>query len=890
MMKIMKWLRLTGDYGLDLQERLFRLIVYIGVSGLLMGTCVGAAAGESMANIVSLAGSAVIFALLAFAAIRSRRIQPGAVIISVYIIVIVLPLNFFTAGGINGGASILYLFGLVFVCLVVKGKAKFVLLAGGYASYLACSYCAYLYPEKIVRHSPEMIYTDTIATFTVVLVIICCMILFQNAVYEAENKTAQEQTKEIEDLNRAQNRFFSSMSHEIRTPINTIIGLNEMILRSDVSDEVAEDARNIQGAGKMLLTLINDILDMSKIESGKMDIVPVTYDVGAMLSDIVNMIWVRAKDKGLEFHIDVDETIPAQLYGDEVRIKQILINLLNNAVKYTSEGSVTLSVQCRKMDDGSVEASYSVSDTGMGIKKENIPYLFQAFKRVDEEKNRFIEGTGLGLSIVKQLVDLMGGEIAVNSIYMNGSTFVVTIPQGIVGEAMLGNRNLETRHALNAREHYKPVFEAPKANVLIVDDNEMNLMVAKKLLGSTKVGIDTATGGEECLRRTALKHYDVIFMDHLMPGMDGIECLHEIRSQTGGLAADTPVIALTANAGGENQALYKREGFDGYLVKPVSGIQLETELLRQLPKALVKMVSAADGGDMAASPVLGHRRKLPVMVTTDSVCDLPKTLTVKNQIAVLPYHVLTSGGRFMDGREIESDGVLAYMEDVEKWARSEEPGVQDYEKFFAEQLTKAQHIIHIAMGKHASKGYENSLKASRTFDNVTVFDSGHLSSGMGLIVLQAAHYAAEGMTVDAILEELRNMRRRVRTSFIVSSTKYLARSGRISARVNAICEACMLHPTIVLKNSSMKVGAIRIGTEEAIRRKYIYSTLKTAAEIDTKLLFITYAGLRQEDLKEIEEYVRRKVDFEQIIFQKASPAISTNCGPGCFGLLFAMKR
>ena len=781
------------------------------------------------------------------------------------------------------------MFGVVFVCLVVEKKIKYVLITSSFFLCAACYYIAYFYPEATVSHTISMAYTDSFATLSIVTIMTCGMILFQNEIYRSENETTQKQKNEIEKLNQAQNHFFSSMSHEIRTPINTIIGLNEMILREDVSDEVAADAKSIQGASKMLLSLINDILDMSKMESGKMDIVPVAYDVGAMLSDIVNMIWVRAKEKEIEFHIDVDQAMPAQLFGDEVRIKQILINVLNNAVKYTSEGSVTLSIQCKRMESGPAQITYSVTDTGMGIKKENIPYLFSAFKRVDEEKNRFIEGTGLGLSIVKQLVDLMDGDIAVNSVYKKGSTFVITLPQEIVGEAEIGALDLETRHALNTREHYKQSFEAPRAQVLIVDDNETNLMVAEKLLRDTKVRIHTVVSGKECLKRTLRNRYDVIFMDHLMPGMDGIECLHAIREQTGGLNQDTPVVILTANAGGENQALYRREGFDGYLLKPVSGIQLEAELLRHLPREIVSMINTVGEVGIVEAPVLEHRKKMPIMISTDSVCDLPKYLADKQQIAVMPYRVFTEGGEFMDGIETETEGILSYIGDRGKRARSEAPGEADYEEFFAEQLTKAQYIIHITMAKNASQGYANALEASKTFDNVIVVDSGHLSSGMGLMVLRAAGYAADGLTADAILEELERMKKCVKTSFIVDSTEYLARSGRIPSKINTVCKMLMLHPVIVLKNSSMKVGAIRMGTKDYVRRKYITSVFHVVGEIDKKILFITYAGMSREELKEIEEQVKSKMVFENIIYQKASPAISTNCGPGSFGLLFMLK-
>ncbi|MGN0166816.1 MAG: DegV family protein [Acetatifactor sp.] len=882
-------IRDIGNPNLKLQERLFRLIMLIGLIGLAIGIIVGIISGEGIENTVALTIAFLAFVGITYFSIRYKRTQWGAVITAVALIYLVLPYNFLTTGGIYGGGPIWFFLGVVYVCLVVENKIRYVLLVSSYGLFGACYYIAYAYPGVIVQHTTQMAYIDSIMTLIIVSGLTCGMILFQNAIFRSENALAQKQKREIEELNQTQNRFFSSMSHEIRTPINTIIGLNEMILREDVSDEVAADARSIQGASKMLLTLINDILDMSKIESGKMEIIPVSYDVGNMLSDIVNMIWVRAREKGLEFHVDVDQTMPSQLFGDEVRIKQILINLLNNAVKYTSEGSVTLSIQCKNQEKGLAQIVYSVTDTGMGIKKENIPYLFSAFKRIDEEKNRYIEGTGLGLSIVKQLVELMGGEIAVNSVFTKGSTFVVTLPQQIAGEAQIGNLDLETRHELNVREHYKQSFEAPGAHILIVDDNETNLMVAEKLLRDTKVQIDTAVSGRECLRKTLQNRYDVIFMDHLMPAMDGIECLHAIRKQTGGLNQETPVVILTANAGGENQALYRREGFDGYLLKPVSGIQLEAELLRHLPKQLVSMTSAVGSMGVVETAVVTHRKKLPIMISTDSASDLPRNLVEKYQIAVIPYRVVTGEGEFLDGVEAETDGILSYMEEKGSHAHSEPPSVENYEEFFAEQLTKAQYIVHIAFAKNVSKACVNAMEASKTFDNVSVIDSGHLSSGMGLMVLRAAEYAANGMTSDAIIEEVEHLKSKVKTSFIVTSTEYLARSGRISTKINTICQAFMIHPVIVLKKSSMKVGAIRVGPMDSVGKKYIASVLRNANEMDRRTLFITHAGMTNDELKEIEEQVKSRISFDNIIYQKVSPTVATNCGPGTFGLLFMLK-
>ena len=274
------------------------------------------------------------------------------------------------------------------------------------------------------------------------------------------------------------------------------------------------------------------------------------------------------------------------------------------------------------------------------------------------------------------------------------------------------------------------------------------------------------------------------------------------------------------------------------------------------------------------------------MISTESVCDLPESFLKKYQIPVIPYKVCTDGGVFLDGIEAESDGVLSYLAETEKNVWSEEPSVKEYEEFFAQQLTKAQSIVHITMARNVSRGYANALEASRIFDNVTIVDSEHLSAGMGIVVFGAAQCAAGGMSKEAVVGEIEQRRRFIRTSFIVDSTEYLVRARRIPARINKVCQALMIHPVITLKKSSMKVKSFRIGARENAWDKYIDSALKNTADIDKKILFIVYAGLTEEELEKIEKRVRSRVTFEKIICQKASHSISANCGPGSFGLLF----
>lgn len=716
------------------------------------------------------------------------------------------------------------------------------------------------------------------------------MIFFMQFSFRDNNIRNENQKREISDLNNAQNRFFSSMSHEIRTPINSIIGFNEMILREKVSDEVAEDAANIRAASNMLLHLINDILDMSKISSGQMKLNPAAYRPGDMLSELVGMFWHRSREKGLEFHIEVAPDIPSELYGDEVRIKQVLINVLNNAIKYTKKGSVTLSIQCNGINDGKADIIYSVTDTGIGIKKENLPHLFTAFKRVDEDKNRYIEGTGLGLSIVKEITELMGGKVSVNSIYTQGSTFVIEIPQIVTDFSTIGNINLEEKHKANLSGRYKCTFEAPEAKVLAVDDNESNLLVVRKMLRDTKVMLDTAASGAEALELTLATSYDVIFMDHLMPDMDGIECLHKIRDQIGGISKSAKIVALTANAGSENRRLYSEEGFDGYLVKPVSSAELETELLRLLPRNLVNISSNDENIlEESMSWLDSGTKKKSVVITTESVADIPRHLVEKYGIRLIPHKVETENGIFADGDEIDSDGLLDYMRDGHS-VRTHAPSAKEHEDFFAVALSGAHNVIHLTISKGvAHSGYAEAVDGAAAFDNVTIVDTRHLSSGQGILTLEACIMASEGLPVAEIMDRTKKMRKYVRTSFIVDNLDYLARSGQIGKRIAAIGNAMMFHPVIVMKNSKMSVGRFYVGSRIRAWTKYINSTLSPISEIDKGNLFITYVGLGKKDLDVIMGLVEKRVHFDNVYCQKASPTIAVNSGPGTFGLLYKRK-
>lgn len=421
---------------------------------------------------------------------------------------------------------------------------------------------------------------------------------------------------------KAKSEFVSNMSHEIRTPINAVLGLNEMILRESKDDEITGYSRDIENAGKSLLSIVNDILDFSKIEAGKLEIIPTNYDLSTSINDLVNMISKRAKDKNLVLKVNVDESTPHLLYGDDVRIKQCCLNLLTNAIKYTNEGSVSLSITGSKVDYSHVMLTVHVVDTGIGIKDKDIPKLFTAFQRIEEEKNRTIEGTGLGLNIVQSLLSLMDSRLEVVSMYGEGSDFYFSILQGVIDWEPIGDFKETSKKAVENKKGYHELFTAPKARILVVDDTELNLTVVRGLLKQTQINVDTVISGYDALEALQKEHYDIVFLDHRMPGMDGIQTFENMLRLEGNKSKGVPVIALTANAISGAKEMYLSKGFTDYMTKPIEGKNLEEMILKYLPKDLIEdveikmddeIMTLDENGEIEANKARAEKEKFSVI-------------------------------------------------------------------------------------------------------------------------------------------------------------------------------------------------------------------------------------------------------------------------------------
>jgi len=423
--------------------------------------------------------------------------------------------------------------------------------------------------------------TDTGAISGAIYAVCLAIFLISGFLYTLRCVSEEQKIrKDAESANRAKTDFLATMSHEIKTPINAMLGMNEMILRDSVEDTIREYSANIDDAGKSLLSLVNDILDYSKIESGKMEIVSSNYQLKPILRNLISMTKGKIQSNDISFILDIEENLPSVYFGDGIRLKQVLSNLLTNAAKYTKTGSITFGVTSKSIKDDEIELFFSIKDTGIGIKEKDIEKITESFSRSEEETNSSIAGTGLGLAITKQLLELMGSKLEVESVLGSGSDFYFTIRQRIVDVAPLGSLNPK---AEGQKNNHKITFTAPSVRILAVDDTVMNLKVLSHLLKPTKINLDTCVSGEASLKLCKDNKYDLIIMDHMMPQMDGIEAYRAIRADKTLASTNSPIIVLTANTVSGAEEMYREVGFDYYMKKPVDVSELNEVLLRFLP-------------------------------------------------------------------------------------------------------------------------------------------------------------------------------------------------------------------------------------------------------------------------------------------------------------------
>ena len=581
---------------------LFNIITVTGFIGGSITIPFNIINGMSGVLTVVILVSIIIDGICVYMANFKNQLKNSTIAVCFVVGIGLFPVMFFVTGGINSGMVCWFSMGIIFIFMLLEGMDFLFMLLTDVAIIVGCYVISYYHPEYVVSLvSKRSVFVDVVQSLMISAFAIGCIIKFQKNIYDRLYKQASinnddllEKTLQAKKAERqaqtateAKSNFLANMSHEIRTPINTIMGMDEMILRETSEKVVEEYALDIKTASQNLLSLINDILDITKIESGKMGIVKGEYDFMSLMHDVLNNVTLRAKEKGLEIRLDISNDIPCNMLGDDIRIKQVLTNIITNAVKYTQEGHIDIIVGCVRSFGNYVDLTFRIKDTGIGINPEDIKRMFDSFERLEVNRNRNIEGAGLGMTITQNLLKMMGSTLNVESTYGEGSTFSFTISQEIINGEPIGDFDQKLKQ-LTSNYEYSTSFETPNASFLVVDDNTMNRKVFVALLKDSKVKIDEAADGAECLQLIKNKHYDMIFLDHMMPGMDGVETFKTMATLEGNKCLGTPVIALTANAIAGAKERYMTMGFHGFLSKPVVPAQLEKMIRDFLPESLLE--------------------------------------------------------------------------------------------------------------------------------------------------------------------------------------------------------------------------------------------------------------------------------------------------------------
>lgn len=882
---IKRWNNIMYGQDVDIRERIFCKMTSIGGVVALLALIETMIVSGSVVMSASLLIMVLSVLVSIFLTVQMGRRDIATVLMGLVMCFLVFPGIFFTNGGIFGGATVWFTLNIIYSYLSFKGKRLYIFIGLDIVVESLCFLIGYLHPEFIQPLDGQLnVYLDSFFSVIAVSFAISFLLLFHIRTYSEQRETVEKQKKELEQSNKTQTNFFASMSHELRTPINTIIGLNDMVIRESDSENTLDYSEKIRTASKMLLGLINDILDLSQLETGNMRIAENEYETAGLFREVIDMVRVLIQGKNLELCVDIDESIPQKLFGDRRRIQQVLINLLTNAVKYTESGTVTLIAKSERISGDHINLFLTVKDTGIGIRKESMKDLFNAFRRMDIRKNSKIEGSGLGLSITKKIVDLMGGEITVDSIYTKGSTFSVHVNQKIINSAPMGSVVASMTVSQRSYEKYRQLFEAPEARILVVDDVPVNIYVLQKLLSATKVQIDTAGSGEECLVRTKEKKYHLILLDHMMPDMDGITTLSMIRRQENGLCKETPVIALTANSVSAAQKFYENLGFDAYLEKPIDAMLLERMVRDLLPPDIIEFQRPESVQEEGVIRITRSHKKRKVIVTTDCVSEVPRDLLDQYNMGMMYLYIETKDGRFADTIEIDYNNLSQYMTETSSYAKSVSVSVEEYEQFFAEQLTKADQVIHVSMGKQCGKSYSMAIAAAESFGNVHVIDSGQISGGECMVALFAAELAMSGVSAEEIIEKTNEYAKRIVSRFFMPNATGFYNGGYTNRLVMQICEAFPIHPILHTKKSSMELESFLLGDLNKCRKRFIKQCFRNKKRMEMDTVYITHVALNSKERKKLLEEVGKYVGKENIIIHNASLSVACNSGVGSFSI------
>ncbi len=581
MEKIKKLWRMFFSLDIPMRLCIFNMITFIGVIGAAVSLIITLVMRIQIGQVIPIAVAVAIMVLSQILANKFNKLDIAAILAVSVVGFVVFPIMFVEGGGIHSGMPLWFLLAVVFDAILISGKAKYIIFGLQMLMYGALIYFEYRFPEMIKYLDTEVAFAiDMAQSLAFAGVCIFLTVSFQLLMYrltlkreELAAKDAQRARVEAEAANAAKSSFLANISHEIRTPMGVIIGMNEMIQREANQSSIIEYSKDVNASAKTLLSIINDILDLTKIESGKMNIIEVDYPLDGLIREISELSKVKQEETGIVFEMKICPGLPKVVHGDELRLKECLINIIGNAFKYTEKGKITFELSGEKQGDQEL-LTFSVTDTGHGIREEDMEKLLESFVRLDENRNRNIQGTGLGLSITSNLLELMGSKLEIQSKEQVGSRFFFTIQQRIVDDTIMNGNVTETKKVV--KETNKPGFVAPDKHILVVDDNAINLKVFCALLKRTQVQIDAVTGGREALEKTREKHYDMIFMDHMMPEMDGEETFLKMREE--GILGDTPIVMLTANAIVGVREHFLDLGFTDFLTKPIEFKRLEETL------------------------------------------------------------------------------------------------------------------------------------------------------------------------------------------------------------------------------------------------------------------------------------------------------------------------
>ena len=581
------------NYELDLRIRMFNVLAMTGITVSIIATISCIINNEGIASTLANFSTAFIAYGLMYYASESGRYHLCYMITIISIFFVSFTFIFFLGGGYHGAMPFFFIFAIVFTVYMLEGRKAIVMSGLELVFYTSLCIFAYFYPQTVYTNdSAGYKLIEVLVGYLSVSIMLGSTMFLQFGMYNRQQKELESARIEALKLSEAKSNFLANMSHEIRTPINVILGMNEIILRESESPQIKKYSANIKRAGKTLMLLINNVLDVSKIEAGKISVAEEEYKTADFIAELSVIGAEQAGKYGLSFKTEADSCLPSVLIGDSVHLNQIIVNFLGNAAKYTKQGGITLIFSQRQAEaPDEILLRVSVVDTGIGIKKENMQLLFDAFTRADMPSSRYIEGTGLGLAIAKELAELMGGQVFVESEWGVGSTFSVEIQQKVAEAAPIDIECIQSNET-GGSSVSRVGFIAPNASILVVDDNKENLQVIRSLLSRTIMHIDTAESGAKCVEKIEASismessGYDVILMDYMMPEMNGVETLRRLKKIRG---FKTPVVALTANIISGTKERLLSEGFVKYISKPVVLEVLEAALLSILPHSLVSI-------------------------------------------------------------------------------------------------------------------------------------------------------------------------------------------------------------------------------------------------------------------------------------------------------------